>query len=121
MMRQRRVAFHFVWIGLLLVTVAGVAAHAGRAAASAPDAALTAAPASDVAASGIAAPAVASPADASTLDLSTCDGPAAEEFTPVACKMEPQCSTNADCFAWCGPSGGHCVHSSCPIRICKCS
>jgi hypothetical protein len=26
-----------------------------------------------------------------------------------------------DCFTWCGPAGGHCVHSSCPNRICKCS
>jgi len=38
-----------------------------------------------------------------------------------ACKMRPQCSTDADCAAWCPTAGGHCVHSSCPIRICKCS
>ena len=47
--------------------------------------------------------------------------PAPDDMTPVACRKEPQCSTDADCFAWCGPTGGHCVHSSCPIRICKCS
>ena len=38
-----------------------------------------------------------------------------------ACRMRPQCSTDADCAAWCPAAGGHCIHSSCPIRICRCS
>ncbi len=38
----------------------------------------------------------------------------------AACRMRPQCSTNADCDAICGVGLGHCVHSKCPIRICKC-
>lgn len=39
----------------------------------------------------------------------------------AACRMRPQCSVNADCDAICGVGQGKCVHSSCPIRICKCS
>ena len=38
----------------------------------------------------------------------------------AACRMRPQCSTNTDCDAVCGAGLGHCVHSNCPIRICKC-
>ena len=38
----------------------------------------------------------------------------------AACRMRPQCSTNSDCDAICGAGLGHCVHSNCPIRICKC-
>ena len=97
-MRQRRLAFHLVWVGLLFVTAAGVAATVAGTPGTAPANAVVSAP-----------------------DASPAVPPAADDFTPVACKMEPQCSTNADCFAWCGPTGGHCVHSSCPIRICKCS
>jgi hypothetical protein len=44
-----------------------------------------------------------------------------EQFTPMACRIKPECSTDDDCAAICGPNGGHCVHSRCPIRICKCS
>ena len=39
----------------------------------------------------------------------------------AACRMRPQCSTNADCDAICGAGLGHCVNNKCPIRICKCS
>ena len=39
----------------------------------------------------------------------------------AACRMRPQCSVNTDCDSVCGIGLGHCVHSSCPIRICKCS
>jgi hypothetical protein len=39
----------------------------------------------------------------------------------AACRMRPQCSTNSQCDSICGTGLGHCVHSSCPIRICKCS
>jgi hypothetical protein len=38
----------------------------------------------------------------------------------AACRMRPQCSTNADCDSICGPGLGRCVHSNCPIRVCKC-
>jgi hypothetical protein len=41
---------------------------------------------------------------------------------PVAiCRLIPQCSTNADCDAQCGAGLGKCVHSKCPIRVCRCS
>lgn len=39
----------------------------------------------------------------------------------AACRMRPQCSTNADCDAICGTGLGRCVHNNCPIRICKCN
>jgi hypothetical protein len=39
----------------------------------------------------------------------------------AACRMRPQCSTNADCDSVCGAGLGRCVHSNCPIRVCKCS
>jgi hypothetical protein len=41
---------------------------------------------------------------------------------PVAiCRLIPECSKNADCDAQCGAGLGKCVHSKCPIRICRCS
>ncbi|MBI3448630.1 MAG: hypothetical protein HY049_06925 [Acidobacteria bacterium] len=40
--------------------------------------------------------------------------------TDAACRRAPECSTDADCDAICGVGLGHCVHSSCPVRICKC-
>jgi len=43
------------------------------------------------------------------------------EVAEAACRMRPQCSTNSDCDAICGTGLGRCVHSNCPIRICKCS
>lgn len=45
-------------------------------------------------------------------------------ITPASaavCRLRPQCQTNADCDAFCGTAGGRCVHSNCPIRICKCN
>ena len=96
-MGKQRVAFHLVWICLLFVAVAGFASTVGSSTGATPE--------------GIVV---------STPDPAPDNLPAPDEFTPIACKMEPQCSTDADCFAWCGPTGGHCVHSSCPIRICKC-
>jgi len=47
--------------------------------------------------------------------------PTLGDTTVGACRMRPQCSTDADCSGWCPTAGGHCVHSKCPIRICKCS
>jgi hypothetical protein len=96
-MRQRRVAFRLMGIGLLFVVAAVCASTVQPVKGADPESVVVIAP-----------------------DPAPTDLPAPDEFTPVACKMEPQCSTDADCFAWCGVTGGHCVHSSCPIRICKC-
>ena len=96
-MKQRRVAYHVVWLGLLFVAAAGFAATVEPMTGAAPEGIVLGAP-----------------------DPTPGILPAPDEFTPVACRKEPQCSTDADCTAWCGPTGGHCVHSSCPIRICKC-
>jgi hypothetical protein len=38
----------------------------------------------------------------------------------AACRMRPQCSTNADCDSICGPGLGRCVPGKCPIRVCRC-
>jgi hypothetical protein len=37
------------------------------------------------------------------------------------CRLRPECSVDSDCDAKCGAGQGKCVHSNCPIRICKCS
>lgn len=97
-MRSKRVVVHLAWIAALVLVAAGGAASIGSPAAVAP---------------GSAVASVADPVPGAASD--------ADDITPVACRMEPQCSTNADCVVWCGPTGGHCVHNSCPIRICKCS
>jgi len=39
----------------------------------------------------------------------------------AACRMRPECSANSDCDERCGVGQGKCVHSSCPVRICRCS
>lgn len=36
------------------------------------------------------------------------------------CRLMPECWTNADCDAKCGAGLGKCVHSNCPVRICRC-
>jgi hypothetical protein len=95
-MRQRRAAFFLVGMGLLFIAAASVAATIQTVPGTDPNGALV------------------NPSDPGPDILP------APDMTPMACKKEPQCSTDADCFAWCGPTGGHCVHSSCPIRICKC-
>ena len=38
----------------------------------------------------------------------------------AACRRAPQCAVDSDCDAICGVGQGHCVHSNCPVRICKC-
>jgi hypothetical protein len=38
----------------------------------------------------------------------------------AACRKAPECSVDSDCDTLCGAGLGHCVHASCPIRICKC-
>ena len=102
-MKNGRFALHLVWIGVLFLVAAHTTGSIGS-----PNA--------------VSAESVATAASSAAADVpESVPGQPADDFTPVACKMEPQCSTNTDCVAFCGPSGGHCVHSSCPIRICKCS
>jgi len=36
------------------------------------------------------------------------------------CRLLPQCSKDVDCDAHCGAGQGNCVHSRCPIRVCRC-
>ena len=96
-MKQRRAVLCLLGMLLLFITAAGVAG--------------TVEPMTGVATDSV----VVNPPDPGPDVL-----PAPADPIPVACRMEPQCSTDADCFAWCGPTGGHCVHSSCPVRICKC-
>lgn len=44
-----------------------------------------------------------------------------DSVKPVAaCRMAPQCSTDSDCDVICGAGHGKCVHSNCPVRICRC-
>jgi len=38
----------------------------------------------------------------------------------AACRIRPECSTNSDCDEQCGVGLGRCVHSNCPVRICRC-
>jgi hypothetical protein len=38
----------------------------------------------------------------------------------AACRKAPECSVDSDCNLLCGVGLGKCVHSSCPVRICKC-
>ena len=78
------------------------------------------------------------PAFGATADFAPCDdaGAAASQAAmfpaatlvlgapapePVAiCRLIPQCSSNSDCDVQCGAGLGKCVHSNCPIRICRC-
>jgi len=42
-------------------------------------------------------------------------------FEPAAiCRLMPECSTNSDCDAKCGIGRGQCLHSKCPVRVCRC-
>jgi len=116
-MKHRRVALHLAWIGLLFVAAAGMAAALASGTGT-PGGVLVDTPASPPDGAPAVDPPVGDPPEA---DPFTCDPPSTGDFTPVACKMRPQCDISADCVAWCGPTGGKCVHSSCPIRICKCN
>jgi hypothetical protein len=116
-MKHSPVALHLVSIGLLFVAASGMAAAPGSSTGTPAGIMVDAPAAPPDGAPGVDPPASAPP----EADRFTCDPPSTGDFTPVACKMEPQCSDNSDCVAWCGLSGGHCVHSSCPIRICKCN
>jgi len=37
------------------------------------------------------------------------------------CRLRPECSVDSDCDVKCGVGHGKCVHSNCPVRICKCN
>jgi len=40
---------------------------------------------------------------------------------PIAiCRLLPECWVNSDCDARCGAGLGKCVHSNCPVRLCRC-
>jgi len=44
-----------------------------------------------------------------------------ELIEPAAiCRLIPECSKNSDCDEQCGAGLGKCVHSNCPVRICRC-
>ncbi len=45
------------------------------------------------------------------------DDPAQPE---AACKIMPECWSDTDCNAICGPGLGKCIHNRCPVRICRC-
>ena len=37
------------------------------------------------------------------------------------CRLRPECMSDLDCDVRCGVGQGKCVHSNCPVRICRCS
>lgn len=37
------------------------------------------------------------------------------------CRLRPECASDSDCDLRCGVGRGKCVHSNCPVRICRCS
>src|SRR6185436_9552498 len=46
-----------------------------------------------------------------------------ENFAPepvAICRLLPECWVNSDCDARCGTGLGQCVHSNCPVRLCRC-
>lgn len=36
------------------------------------------------------------------------------------CRLLPECDANSDCDEKCGVGQGKCVHSRCPVRVCRC-
>lgn len=74
-------------------------------------------------------PATSATESAPALEMARADAvPAAtrgQQADPVepnaACKVRPECSTDADCDIRCGAGQGKCVHSSCPVRVCHCN
>ena len=64
-------------------------------------------------------PATDEAADSSSTDLQP--APETPEMQPTAiCRLIPQCDASADCVAICGTAGAKCVHSRCPVRVCRC-
>lgn len=48
-------------------------------------------------------------------------GAPADRVEPAAiCRLAPECRSDADCDERCGAGRGKCVHSNCPVRICRC-
>ena len=63
-------------------------------------------------------PAVEETVDFSSTDLQPVPDPGMQ---PAAiCRLIPQCDSNADCVAICGTASAKCVHSRCPVRVCRC-
>ena len=59
---------------------------------------------------------------AADFDLSEAVGPQSSGAEPIAiCRLRPECSSNSDCDLKCGVGLGKCVHSNCPVRICRCN
>jgi hypothetical protein len=46
--------------------------------------------------------------------------PVPGEGSNAACRIRPECDSDDDCDAICGPGLGNCIHNRCPIRICRC-
>jgi hypothetical protein len=99
---------------LALAALVGVAVMTGVSAAAHPAAGGAAAVS---AAPSVGAPEATPTADAGTEPASPNDDSAE---TTAACRRAPECSVDSDCDAQCGIGLGKCVHSSCPVRICKC-
>lgn len=112
-MRHRNLAFLLACLGLLSVALAGAPAPVG----SAPIPAGLAIVAADVTPTADPGVVLSEPDACPPLP------PASEEqFTPAAiCRLLPECFSNDDCDVRCGTSGGRCVHSKCPARLCKCN
>jgi hypothetical protein len=112
-MRHRNLAFLLACLGLLTVAVASAPAPA----VSAPIPADIAPPQTDACLSELGAVIPGEQDACSPLP------PASEDqFAPVAiCRLMPECWSNDDCDVRCGANGGRCVHSKCPVRICKCN
>jgi len=36
------------------------------------------------------------------------------------CRLRPECMSDSDCDVICGVGQGKCIHSNCPVRICRC-
>ena len=57
-----------------------------------------------------------------TADLAEAPGTSSPRAEPVAiCRLLPECFSNSDCDFKCGVGLGKCVHSKCPVRICRCN
>ncbi len=60
------------------------------------------------------------PADADVVHAIEVE-PGDDVVEPAAvCRLLPECFTNSDCDARCGAGQGKCVHSNCPVRLCRC-
>lgn len=62
-------------------------------------------------------------AESATADVvyATASDRDSDTVEPVAiCRLIPECSSNSDCDDRCGAGLGKCVHSNCPVRICRC-